>query len=89
MMVRHVLTARMVYKGWYNHGKLHRTDGPALEIWEASKCYTQQWFIHGRLHRDDGPAIINQYLDTDQYDETWYRNGDPHRDGGPAALSFF
>lgn len=37
-----------------DEGKLHRTDGPALE-WENG---TKHWAVKGLHHRLDGPAII-------------------------------
>jgi hypothetical protein len=44
-------------KHYYQHGKLHRDDGPAIERVDGYKWYYQ----HGKLHRDDGPAI--EYAD--------------------------
>ena len=41
------------YNWWYNKGKLHRTDGPAIEWPEGHKF----WYLNGDLHRDDGPAV--------------------------------
>jgi len=40
-------------KVWLLNGKLHRTDGPAVEKPNGQK----EWFINGRRHRADGPAI--------------------------------
>ena len=40
-------------KFWEVDGKLHRTDGPAIEYFNGSK----EWYIDGKLHRTDGPAI--------------------------------
>jgi hypothetical protein len=40
-------------KTWYQHGKVHRDDGPAYENTDGHKW----WFQHGNCHRDDGPAI--------------------------------
>ena len=39
-------------KAWFIDGKLHRTDGPAVET-----SGTKEWFIHGKRHRVDGPAV--------------------------------
>ena len=44
-------------KRWYLNGKLHRTDGPAIEWIDGSKS----WYLNGKLHRTDGPAI--EYAD--------------------------
>ena len=40
-------------KEWYLNGKLHRTDGPAIEWADGSKA----WYLNDKLHRTDGPAI--------------------------------
>ena len=40
-------------KVWWLNGKLHRTDGPAVEYSNGTK----QWYLNGELHRTDGPAI--------------------------------
>jgi hypothetical protein len=38
---------------WYQHGILHREDGPAMLYNDGTKL----WYRHGRLHREDGPAV--------------------------------
>jgi len=38
---------------WYQKGKLHRLDGPAVEYASGTKC----WYQKGKYHRLDGPAI--------------------------------
>ena len=56
-------------------GKLHRTDGPAVEYVHGTKA----WYLNGELHRIDGPAIerANGY-------KAWFLNGELHRTDGPA-----
>lgn len=54
------------YKEWRLNGKLHRTDGPALECANGNKI----WYLHGELHRTDGPAIESP----DGY-KSWYLHG--------------
>ena len=53
-------------KWWYLNGKLHRTDGPAIERANGSK----EWYLNDQYHRVDGPAIeySNGY-------KSWYLNG--------------
>ena len=40
-------------KEWYVNGKLHRSDGPAVESNNGDKW----WYKEGYLHREDGPAV--------------------------------
>ena len=40
-------------KFWYQNGKYHRLDGPAIEHANGAKS----WFQDGKRHRLDGPAI--------------------------------
>ena len=63
-------------KQWLLKGKLHRTDGPAVEAANGTK----EWYFNGNLHRSDGPAL-------EEADGTkeWYFNGKRHRTDGPAA----
>ena len=39
---------------WYQHGKFHREDGPAVIYADG----TQMWYQQDQLHREDGPAVI-------------------------------
>lgn len=50
---------------WYLGDRLHREDGPALDL---SSGY-QEWCLFGNLHREDGPAVI------DDRGELWYYHG--------------
>ena len=61
---------------WYQNGKLHRLDGPAVEYADGAK----EWYQNGELHRLDGPAV--EYADGGKY---WYQNGKYHRLDGPAV----
>ena len=63
-------------KTWYQYGKLHRVDGPAIEDADGSK----HWFLNGKLHRTDGPAV--EYADGSKY---WFLNDKLHRVDGPAV----
>ena len=40
-------------KYWRLDGKLHRTDGPAIEYASGDK----HWYLDGKEHRTDGPAM--------------------------------
>jgi len=62
-------------KFWYQNGKLHREDGPALEYANGSKA----WYQNDMLHRLDGPAVEHG-----NGSKSWYQNGKYHRLDGPA-----
>jgi hypothetical protein len=56
-------------------GKIHRTDGPAVEWEDGSKS----WLVDGNLHRTDGPAIEEA-----NGTKGWVVDGKLHRTDGPA-----
>jgi len=62
---------------WYQNGKLHRTDGPAIIY---SDGY-QEWYLNGKQHREDGPAVVY----SNGYQE-WYQDDKLHRTDGPAVI---
>ena len=62
-------------RAWLRDGRLHRTDGPAIE-WADG---THMWYQDGRLHRTDGPAV--EYPDGTR---EWYQDDERHRTDGPA-----
>lgn len=41
-------------KTWFEGGKIHRVDGPAMMYNGA-----RSWYKHGKLHRRDGPAVVD------------------------------
>ena len=53
-------------KQWTLNGKLHRTDGPAIERKHGYKA----WCINGQLHRTDGPAFEDA-----NGSKAWFLNG--------------
>ena len=55
------------YKAWWLNGKLHREDGPAVEMADGYK----EWWLNGERHREDGPAIENA-----DGTKRWYLNGE-------------
>ena len=63
-------------KLWCLNGKLHRTDGPAVEYADGSKY----WYLNDKLHRTDGPAIEDA-----NGTKLWCLNGKLHRTDGPAV----
>ena len=64
------------YKAIYvEHGQVHRTGGPAMELVNGNRY----WYKNGKLHRIGGPAV--EWANGDRY---WYKNGQVHRIGGPA-----
>ena len=68
-----------VYPGglteWRLNGKLHREDGPAVELFNGCKS----WYLHGQRHREDGPA--SEYPGRSR---SWYIRDERHRMDGPA-----
>ena len=70
------LTNQLGSKYWYQDGKRHRLDGPAIDLANGSKY----WYQYGKLHRLDGPAI--EYA---AGGKCWYQEGERHRLDGPAV----
>ena len=64
---------------WYRDDRLHREDGPAVEL----KSGVTEWYIDGKRHRIDGPAV--DFGMEGGYGE-WYQNGLKHREDGPAVF---
>jgi len=62
-------------KYWHQNDKLHRIDGPAIELADGYKA----WYQNGERHRTDGPAI--EYPNGHK---EWHQNGKLHRTDGPA-----
>ena len=60
---------------WYQNGKRHRLDGPAIEYADGDRF----WYQNGQLHRLDGPAA--EYTNGNR---EWCQNGLLHRLDGPA-----
>lgn len=56
-------------KEWYLNGKLHRSDGPAIECSMIGNG-RKEWYLYGDLHRMNGPAIEDAYGRKE-----WYRYG--------------
>jgi len=56
-------------KYWHLNGKLHRTDGPAVERADGHKA----WYLNGKRHRTDGPAVENA-----NGSKFWFLNDEYH-----------
>jgi hypothetical protein len=85
-------------KYYLKNGKLHRTDGPAIEWSDGSKA----WYIDGKRHRTNGPAYKGVdgtkvwWVDDKRHrtdgpavewsdgSKSWWIDGKPHRTDGPA-----
>jgi hypothetical protein len=52
---------------WYQNGKCHRLDGPAVEYASGYKA----WWLNGERHRLDGPAI-----ECEDGSKEWYIEGE-------------
>lgn len=61
---------------WYQNGKLHRLDGPAIEHANGDK----EWYRDNQLHREYGPAV-ERVSGT----KVWCLNNKLHRLDGPAV----
>ncbi len=66
-------------KFWYQNGKLHRIDGPAIQYSNGDKS----WYKEGKKHREDGPAVVCA-----NGDKSWYKEGKLHRLDGPAIEDY-
>lgn len=71
---------------WFNHGKISRSDGPAMINQDIHGNGYQCWFKDGVQHRTDGPAQVVK-LDNLIVREIWMQHGQIHRNDGPADLS--
>jgi hypothetical protein len=67
-------------RNYYQDGKLHRDDGPAIESFDGK---VNVWYVDGKRHRDDGPAFIGNQR------KAWYKHGKMHREDGPAYMYLF
>jgi len=62
-------------KWWLLNDRLHREDGPAVELVNGTK----EWHLNGKRHREDGPAFEGGeerrwYLDGKQLTEAEFNN---------------
>jgi len=64
-------------KEWRQNGRLHRTDGPAVEYASGTK----EWYQNGHLHRTDGPA-----LERANGTKEWRLHGTRYNPDGPTPV---
>lgn len=62
---------------WYDHGNIHRLNGPALVQTSSSTVYYKEehWFKNHVRHRSSGPAIIYLNDKLAVLHCQWYLNG--------------
>lgn len=79
--------AGVLQRTWAQHGKTHRTGGPASYSRDPSMgSRTLSWYQHGKLHLTDGPAIVTYQSYAHHYER--YVEGERHCEDGPATLSW-
>lgn len=72
---------------WSLQGKLHREDGPAVELNlgslsnEPGEEEKLVWYNHGQMHRNDGPAVVDGIGN-----QEWWITDKLHRTDGPAVV---
>ena len=86
---------RQVIRRWHNtDGELHRTTGPAVEVWTvlpggAHVLSYQGWFLNGQVHREGRPAAREWQVANDGARalvwEEWARHERGHRVDGPST----
>lgn len=73
---------------YYNDGKCHRDDGPAINLTGDNNCIDLSiWMKHGKIHRDHDPAYIIWYKKNNlKKCGVYFKNSVIHRDDGPAII---
>lgn len=83
-------------KAYYENGKLHRIDGPAVILYHESyilgkigNVFMEIYYVNGNVHRIGGPAIIvyNKYYQT-IVRNIYFENDNKHRIDGPAEILY-
>lgn len=64
---------------YWQDGKRHRLNGPAVETFRMGSRY-REWWQNGRLERKNGPAVQWSFI------EEWWRNGQRLRMKGPPVI---
>lgn len=81
---------QMKYEKWIKNDILHRTNGPALQIWnEDGQIIYEIWSKNGKWHRKDGPAQTEWYDNGNKKSEKWYKKGVMHRENGSAFQEWY
>jgi hypothetical protein len=63
-------------RAFFLRGRVHREDGPAVELDDGTK----EWFLSDQRHREDGPAVVRA-----DGTKEWWLDDARHRDDGPAV----
>src|SRR5690606_24102073 len=90
-LTKHNRFGRLEYIKYYDSNRrLHRTDGPAIIIYNTSlkgraSIIEEHYYRHGSKHRADGPCLI--YYKDGQISKKEYRQyGTLHRENEPAIV---
>jgi hypothetical protein len=75
---------RVQYVEWYQAGKLHRLNGPAISVTFPNNSYSLYCYYMGKLHNNGGPAIVHMHKHYTH--EEYYDMGERHRINGPAII---
>jgi uncharacterized protein len=75
---------------WYQNGKQHRSDGPAIiTYYENGNKYRETWLNHEIINRINRPAQIYYYENGNKSKELWIKNNRVHRIDGPAEIHYY
>ena len=74
-----MIVRNKMFTCFFENGKPHKEDGPALEWGNGYKA----WYKNGERHREDGPAI--EYHNGRK---EWWFKGRRHRTDGPAVEKY-
>ena len=70
-----------VTESYFQNGKLHRDDGPAVMERKADGSTTEKYYRNGQFFRPDSPApaIVERNIAKDETTETYVRDGRVYR----------
>ncbi|MEJ0044270.1 MAG: hypothetical protein WDM81_19535 [Rhizomicrobium sp.] len=85
LILRSTETGAVTWEGWYQNGKEHREDGPAIILYHEGGIGTELWYLRGKKHRENGPAAVS-YFNGVTISEEYHQHGLFHRLDGPALI---